>query len=128
MENIRRYMEIERVRFGELLNYEEEIAADCEKSIVPALILLPLYENAIKHGLYESLDPVTVRTKCFRKGNNLFVVVSNNFDASASSPVGTGLGLKHTANILRNLFGRDGLLVAGASDGIYTVRICIPQS
>lgn len=128
MENIRRYMEIERVRFGELLNYEEEIAADCEKSIVPALILLPLYENAIKHGLYESLDPVTVRTKCFRKGNNLFVVVSNNFDASVSSPVGTGLGLKHTANILRNLFGRDGLLVAGASDGIYTVRICIPQS
>ncbi len=128
MDNIRRYMDIEKVRFGKLLNYEEEIAADCEKSIVPALILLPLYENAIKHGLYESLDPVTIKTRCFRKDNDLIIVISNNFDACMPSPAGTGLGLKHTANILRNLFNRDGLLISGASDGIYTVRLCIPQS
>ncbi len=53
------YLAIEKVRFGEKLLYEFEISEDCERFPVPTMIFQPLFENAIRHSVYESVDPVT---------------------------------------------------------------------
>jgi sensor histidine kinase YesM len=128
LQNIRRYMEIEKVRFGPLLNYEEEVSEACSQYRLPAMILQPLFENAIKHGLYESLEGITVTTTCCAQDGELRITVSNNYDDASASPRGGGLGLRHTANILRNLYNRDGLLKASGSEGVFRVELIIPQN
>lgn len=63
LNNISLYLEIEKVRFGDRLNINNIINADAEKAIVPILILQPLFENAIKYGLYETLEKVEINAK-----------------------------------------------------------------
>ncbi|HBG88445.1 MAG TPA: histidine kinase [Marinilabiliaceae bacterium] len=128
LENIGRYMEIEKVRFGDLLRYEEDVALECETCFVPAMILQPLYENAIKHGLYESLEAVTIKMGARVEAGDLHILIANNYDNTSVSTRGAGLGLRHTGNILRNMYNRDGLLVAGGSNGEYIVHLIIPQN
>jgi two-component system, LytTR family, sensor kinase len=128
LNNIRRYMSIEKVRFGELLNYEENADPECLEKRLPAMILQPLFENSIKHGLYESFEPVTVKINCCVKGDNLEIVVANNCNDAMVSPRGEGLGLRNTANILRNLYNRDGLLKSGIIDNCFEVQMIIPQN
>jgi sensor histidine kinase YesM len=129
MENIRRYMNIEEVRFGKLLIYQEEVDATCGKLILPAMILQPIYENAIKHGLYESLTPVTVHTVAHyaREQDELHLTITNNYEKGSPTPRGAGLGLRHTENILRNLYNRDDLLTVVGSNDLFTVKLLIPQ-
>lgn len=128
LQNIRRYMDIERVRFGDLLIYEEEVDEACLDMKLPAMILQPLFENAIKHGLYESLTPVTVKAKFTLNHDSLDVLLVNNCDASDGSPAGAGLGIKNTVNILRNLYNREGLLRTKPCDGFFEVKLTIPQT
>ncbi|ASB49834.1 sensor histidine kinase [Alkalitalea saponilacus] len=128
LQNIRRYMDIEKVRFGDLLIYEEEVSEKCNQCRLPAMILQPLLENSIKHGLYESLDPVTVKIKCDFQYPNLEISISNNCDATLPSPKGEGMGLRSTANILRNMYNREGLLRTENVGDEFRVHLIIPQN
>jgi len=78
------YLDIEKVRFGDKIEYVEEIQKKCLDVQVPSMILQPLFENAIKHGVYESLDKVGIKFSCSLNGDYLKVVVENEFDAEAS--------------------------------------------
>lgn len=125
--NIMLYLDIERVRFGERLKVEKEVSADVKKWRLPNLILQPLFENAIKHGIYESLGEITIQLKAWKEGQILKIEVSNEFDPNAVSRKGKGIGLKNVRERLSLIYGVAQLVEVHKSDRIFIVRLDIPQ-
>jgi two-component system sensor histidine kinase AlgZ len=104
----RNYLEIEKVRFGERLRVEERIDADAARCGVPPLLLQPLVENAVKHGVAGSIDGGVVRLTAERADGTVRIELSNPFDAGAAPVAGAGVGL---ANVRKRLERRQGLFV-----------------
>jgi sensor histidine kinase YesM len=126
--NIMLYLDIERVRFGERLRVEKELSDEVKHNKLPNLILQPLFENAIKHGIYESLGEITIQLKAWREGSLLKIQVSNEYDPEAVSRKGKGIGLKNVRERLALIYGVSQLVEVSKTDGIFTVRLDIPQT
>jgi two-component system LytT family sensor kinase len=124
--NIRRYLDIEQTRFGDKLKYEFDIPPQCLDNQVPAMILQPLFENAIKHGVYESIGEVMIHTVCHPRDGYLDLVITNDFDPEAPPRKGTGTGLKNIRSRLRLLYRSDDLLKTSIDGHRFTVNISIP--
>ena len=127
LDNIKLYLDIETVRFGAKLINQFTIADACQHCEVPTMILQPLYENAVKHGVYESTEPITITTTCSINGNLLQVTISNNFDHEAHSKKGAGIGLKNIKERLRLIYGSGDLLRTKSVDHVFTATVIIPQ-
>ena len=126
MENISRYLSMEQLRFGDKLQYEAQIAPNCLDMEVPAMLLQPLFENAIKHGVYESLETVHILVNITIEGAYLHIVLRNNYDANGqSSKKGSGTGLHNTRERLRLLYGPDAAMQVRAEPPLFTVEITI---
>ena len=125
--NLMLYLEIEKVRFGDRLN----VLADIDKSLwhltLPNLILQPLIENSVKHGIYESLENVTIRVTAKYENDVLRVFMTNEFDPQAVSKKGKGIGLKNVRERLRVIYGVPKLVFTETNDNLFTVRLDIPQ-
>jgi hypothetical protein len=122
------YLEIEKVRFGNRLATQVETNPELEQMKLPALLLQPIVENAIKFGLYDTTGETLIRIETSREDEELVVKVSNPFDPETSAPKqGTGFGLKSVQRRLYLLFGRSGLLTTTASVNIFTTKVKIPQ-
>lgn len=126
IQNVSLYLDIEKVRFGDKLVFEKEIDAECLKIEVPNLILQPLFENAVKYGVYESIDKVTIRLKCETVEEMLHVSVMNNFDAEAMPSKGEGIGLENVRKRLGLVFGRTDLLLIDKKENEFKVTLRIP--
>ncbi len=126
IKNVRLYLDIEKIRFGDSLNYVEEMNESCLKAEVPSMILQPLFENAIKHGVYESLNQVTISLRCENSGNYLRIIVENNFDPEAVSNKGEGIGLKNIANRLKLMYNQDSLITTEKERNIFKAQLLIP--
>ncbi len=122
----RSYLEVEQVRFGERLRVSEEIEAGCEQCATPPLLLQPLLENAVKHGVAGLAEGATIRISARRQGGSVAITVENAFDPETAAPARMGLGLKHVRERLRAIFGEEGELDAGAQTGIYRVLLRFP--
>ena len=127
LENIQRYLDIEKVRFGSKLNYESIINETCFKCTLPAMILQPLFENAIKHGVYESTETITVKASCSVDKGFLTFILTNNFDLDSPSKRGEGIGLKNIRERLRLTYHRDGLMQIQKTNNTFEVKLIIPQ-
>ncbi|MCU4177022.1 sensor histidine kinase [Carboxylicivirga sp. N1Y90] len=128
LKNMSRYMEIEKVRFGDRLQCEAEVPKECKDLLVPVLILQPLYENAVKYGVHESIEPVTVRTFCRCLDGELEISVINNFDKDAiAAKKGTGVGLNNVKERLFLLYNRKDLVSHHQENGHFEVTLRIPQ-
>ena len=121
------YLDIEKVRYGERLMLTTDIEPQCMTCRLPAMILQPLIENAVKHSVYGTTEKVTVTITAGLKNSDLYLVLSNNYDPSAGITKGTKTGLKNVANRLVTLFGRSNLLQIDKSDDLFRVRLTIPQ-
>ena len=126
LENVKLYLKIERVRFEGKFNLIEELSEECLQKEVPSMLLQPLFENAIKHGVYESLDLVEIRLKCNKEGEYLKITVSNNFDSEAAPRKGEGIGIKNIQNRLKLIYNRDNLLRVQKTENQFTVDVFIP--
>ncbi len=124
--NIRRYLEIEKIRFGERINYEEFIDDSCLEQKVPSMILQPLFENAIKHGVHESTDPVLIQMKCNSSDDYLNIEVRNTMLENGKLIKGTGTGLNNVRNRLFSAYMEENLLEICQEDNWFVVRIKIP--
>lgn len=123
------YLDIEKVRFGHRLNTNIESDEASLNMKIPPLLLQPVVENAIKFGLYDTLDPITIDIIAKADGPNLIVIVKNPFDPETAHPKkGTGFGLDFIKRRLYLLFGRRDLLHTNAAGNIFTTTIEIPQS
>jgi hypothetical protein len=125
---IEEYLDIEGVRFGNRLNVE--IACDCAagEALIPGFLVQPLVENAIKHGVAPSREPVTVRIEAKMEDGQLCIRVINDRAAEPGPAVlgGAGVGLLNVRQRLQAVFGDKASLVALSDGGRYIATICIP--
>jgi len=129
MENIARYLSIEQLRFGDKLLYEPNIDPLCQTVEIPSMLLQPLIENAIKHGVYESLETVRIVAKITKDRQYLNIEISNDFDEEGiSQKKGSGTGLQNIRERLRLLYGTSAAMQTKAENGVFTVILKIPVS
>ncbi len=122
----RRYLEVEQVRFGERLRVEENIEAVCEDCAVPALLLQPLVENAVKHGIAGLLEGGVIRLAATRAGAQVSIAIENAFDPGMPPPRNMGIGLAHVRRRLQVRYGDRAALDAAGLDGVYRVFLRLP--
>jgi sensor histidine kinase YesM len=127
LKNIRLYLDIEKIRFEDKFEYVEELESDCLSMLIPNMILQPLFENVIKHAVYESLGKVTLRLKCGIKDSYFFVAIENNFEPGFSKSTGTGIGLQNVKRRLELIYGIPDLLEVKREGNLFNVCIFIPQ-
>jgi hypothetical protein len=120
-----RFLEIERVRFGSRLQVELAFsgAGDC---LVPPLLLQPIVENAVTHGVAHVLAGGTIRITAARGSAALSIVVENPCDPERPRRTGTGLGLANVRARLRALYGDNAPLSAAEVDGVWRVELSLP--
>jgi len=121
------YLAIEKVRFGEKLLYKFKISGDCEEFPVPTMIFQPLFENAIRHSVYESVDPVTIRFSCVPGEGHMKAVISNDYDPGIPSRKGTGVGLQNVQQRIALAYKENGSVQWTGKDGVFTVTILFPR-
>ena len=122
----RRYLDVEQVRFGERLRVEADIDADCEDCGVPALLLQPLVENAVKHGVAGLIEGGSIRLAARREGSGVTIVIENAFDPDDPPRHDLGLGLSNVRRRLEVRYGRDAAMEAGAQAAVYRVVLRLP--
>jgi two-component system LytT family sensor kinase len=127
LENVNRYLDIEKIRFGRRLRVVLNISEQCQDRKLPGLILQPLIENAIKYGVYESVDEsvLEIATSCDAKV--LIVIIKNSYDPDFITKKGEGIGLKNIRNRLAIMYNNDNLMQISKSNNIFEVTITFPQ-
>jgi LytS/YehU family sensor histidine kinase len=127
-----RYLELERRRFPHRLNVAVEVADGVDRAQVPTLILQPLVENAIKHGVERSRAAVTLTLRAAEAAGRLVIVVEDDArpepdDPDRSPPPGLGIGLNNVMQRLRARFGDEASFVAGPlAEGGFRVELRLP--
>ncbi len=127
LENNKLYLNIEKVRFGSKLVPVFEIDNNCLKAEIPNMILQPLYENAIKYGVYEATEPVEIKTVCTCTDEFLQITISNPYDKNTISKRGEGIGLRNIRDRLQIIYGNPYLLKLDDNKKEFTVTLTIPQ-
>ncbi|MDX9846757.1 MAG: histidine kinase [Tenuifilaceae bacterium] len=126
LENCKKYLEIEKVRFGNRLKYTIDCCDECLKVPVPSMILQPLFENSIKHSVAQSADESEIRADISLKDSFLFVKVSNTLPNFPSSSSGTGVGLENIRRRLLLVYGSPNFISVQKSTDSFTVTVTIP--
>lgn len=126
LKSLRLYFDIEKIRFGDKLLTEENIDPWCLNLKLPVMILQPLYENAIKHGVYESTGTVTIKTEVKKSGDYMLITISNNYESSSLSRVGTGTGLINVERRLSLFYGDEAMIKTSAENNVFKVTLFIP--
>ena len=126
LKNIRLYLDIEKIRFEDKFDFKEEIEKGCESIYIPNMLLQPLFENVIKHAVYETLDKVILKLNCKRENGFLKIQVENNFDDTGSVKKGAGVGLKNIDDRLKLIYHQDKLMNVRKEKGIFIITLFIP--
>lgn len=121
------YLDIEKVRFGHRLSTKIEYDEGINETKLPALLLQPIMENAIKFGLYDTVDEIEISLTAKKEDDQLVIIIKNPFDPETAVPKGTGFGLQSVNRRLFLLFARNDLVTTESKDNIFTTTIKIPQ-
>ena len=127
LDNIKLYLSIEKVRFGRKLNAEFEIDPVCLEAEIPNMILQPLFENAIKYGVYETTDQVIIKTTCTCEGNAIKISILNDYDASSIKRKGEGIGLRNIRKRMEIIYNQPDLIKITDRKTCFEVQLVIPQ-
>ncbi|MGC8690536.1 LytS/YhcK type 5TM receptor domain-containing protein [Caldisericum sp.] len=115
---VKAYLEIEKERFKERLNYEFNIDSSLYDIKIPALILQPIVENAVKHGFSLTKRNITIKIIAYRRGNYVYLVVEDNGKGISEETLKTifnssenkkSFGLKNVRDRVLNLFGSNAM-------------------
>lgn len=123
-----RYIEIEKTRFGDRLTVSKNIAPDTVDALLPNLLLQPIIENAIQHGIEPHARPGRIELKSSRVGNALHLEVRDNGDGLPSgAALEEGIGLSNSRARLQQLYGAHSRFeLRNAVEGGLAVTIVIP--
>lgn len=127
LDNMQRYLDIEKIRFGKRLKYISNVPESCLKIKIPNMILQPLIENTIKHGVYTSTEEIVVKLECISEENYLLIKIINDYDNNAVIQKGEGIGLKNIKHRLQLIYHRDDLLKINNNKKQFEVLIKFPK-
>ena len=123
-----RYLHIEQVRFGSRLQVQRRVDEDAAACLVPPLLLQPLVENAVTHGIARLVDGGLIRLDVSRQNGQLAIVVDNPCDADAAAARPGGMGLDNVRHRLDVMFGRDARMETRAGAGQFRVELHLPAT
>ena len=123
-----RYLEIEKTRFGERLTVRLDIAPDVQDAMVPNLVLQPIVENAIRHGIEPHAKPGCIELRARRDAERLVLEVEDNGAGLAPGKTfGSGVGVTNTKARLEHLYGaHQSFEYLPAATGGLLVRVMLP--
>ena len=122
---VEQYLRVEEVRFGDRLHISIHLDPSTADASVPPLLLQPLVENAVRHGIATTLDGGTVSVATRRAGERVVIVVANPHDAEARR-AGTGLGLDIVRRRLAATWGDEASLATERLAAGFRVSITLP--
>ncbi len=120
-----RYLAIEQVRFGERIQLEWALDPQAALARVPPLLLQPLVENAVKHGVEPSASGAQIRVSTQRRGSSVVIKVTNTVPAGQGQR-GSGVALENVRERLKLLHDVQSRFQSGLKDGVFQVRIEVP--
>jgi two-component system, LytTR family, sensor kinase len=128
LDHLQLYLEIEKVRFGHRLQTKIEKSEESLAAAIPALLLQPVVENAIKFGLYDTVGETIISIEASILGKDLLIEVKNPYDLeTAQAKKGTGFGLAAVQRRLYLLYAQNNLVQTKQEAGIFTTTLRIPQ-
>lgn len=127
VELINLYLDIQRVRFQDRLTVELSLAPATLNALVPSLLLQPLVENAVRHGVSKSSAPVRIELKSCLRDSVLELQVCDDGPGVSAEGSGNGVGLSNTRARLQQLYGeRQSLRLDGLAGGGTIVTVSLP--
>jgi two-component system sensor histidine kinase AlgZ len=120
-----RYLAIEQVRFGDRLRVQWALDPAADGARLPPLLLQPLVENAVRHGVEPSPQGADVRISTQRRGSMVVIKVTNTVP-NGQGVAGQGLALRNVGERLALLHDVHGQFRSGLKDGVYQVRMEVP--
>ncbi|HEY6944586.1 MAG TPA: histidine kinase, partial [Candidatus Acidoferrum sp.] len=126
LELLQKYLAIEKIRFGERLAMHETIQDESKVCLLPPLLLQPLVENAIKHGIAGLPEGGEVRLTSGQQNGRLDIVVENSWDPEAPPRRSGGLGLKNVQQRLEARYGKEANLRVNTDGPYFQVILSLP--
>jgi len=123
---LQKYMAIEKVRFGTRLTMLEEIQEESKPCLLPPLLLQPLVENAVKHGIASLPEGGQVRVAAQRQNGRLAILVENSWDPDSPPRRSGGRGLKNVQLRLEARYGKDASLHVNNEGELFQVSLSLP--
>jgi two-component system, LytTR family, sensor histidine kinase AlgZ len=122
-----RYCAIERVRFGDRIKVEQNIQEEARRCLLPPLLLQPLLENAVVHGIAQMPEGGWIRLNAARNGARVSITVENSWDPEAvSGRKKNGVGLKNVQRRLEARYGKDAFTDVKAVENSFRVSLSLP--
>lgn len=127
IDNVQRYFEIEKIRFPNKMIINYDIESTCNDFLIPVLILQPIAENAVKHGVYQNVEKSNIDI-IVRDENEFFsIIFKNNYEKEEKKSIGTSTGIENVRKRLIVTYKRYDLLTINKTDEIFEVKIFIPK-
>ncbi|MES2150761.1 MAG: histidine kinase [Pseudomonadota bacterium] len=123
---VQHFLAIEKVRFGDRLRFEQEIADDARACMLPPMILQPLVENAVKHGIGHLTEGGAIKVVALRSGSMLRLVVENDVDSDLPSAKGNGIGLANVRQRLATAYGHEASVNWARNGKLFRVELTLP--
>ena len=123
---VHRYLTVEKIRFGARLSTEEIVDEATLTCLIPPLMLQPLVENAILHGVAHLPEGTCIQLKCSVTENRLLVSIENRFDPDFKSRKRSGIGLVNVRQRIETRYGNTASFLAAANGDRFTVTISLP--
>jgi len=121
-----RFLAIEKVRFGARLSVEEGIQEESRVLLVPPLVLQPLIENAVVHGIANLPEGGVIRLTSQTEDGRLFLTIENTFDPDSTATRRGGMGLSNVRRRLEGRYGTDAGMQVSAEHGRFRVQLSLP--
>jgi len=126
LELLDKFLAIEKVRFGERLHMEQNIQEETKRCQIPALLLQPLLENAVSHGIASMADGGRIRLHAEIQEGRLGIVAENDRDDEAPPRRKNGVGLKNVRSRLEARYGQDATFRIEPSEDRFRVSMTLP--
>jgi two-component system sensor histidine kinase AlgZ len=122
-----RFLAIEKVRFGARLQMTQEIQEECRALLIPPLLLQPLVENAVVHGIANLPEGGQLHLSAKCGNGRLTITIENSFDPEGTPSRRTGLGLQNVRSRVDSLYAGEGSMRVTATDTLFQVTLSLPM-
>jgi LytS/YehU family sensor histidine kinase len=122
----RMYLDVEQVRFGNKLRVNQHMDRDCSDCDIPALLIQPLVENAVRHGIAMMAEGGEIVMAAGVEGNQLRFTIANPFDPEAPSAGRNGLGLRNVRDRLESRYAGAARMEIQVDQASYRVTLTLP--